>query len=188
MLTETHFDSPNVDMKAVDGPAFVNMNPPKSSRTFCDYCKELKQKASNIAYDVQRLDLVFNIYLPNSLKIQMRDIKGIGIWVSVRKYTPLLKNFNVFERNDVNKTELFQMLVETFISIAQPIIVATSLGHILTNSLADISRIYPCNHEEADTRHIIHVLDGSNNGHKIIFNCYNGHWCGSDLFVPLLLT
>ena len=71
-------------------------------------------------------------------------------------------------RNDVNKTELFQMLAETFISLAQPIIVATSLVHVLTNSLADISRIDPCNHEEADTRLILHVLDGSNNGYKKI--------------------
>ena len=57
MLTGPYFDSPNVDMKVVDGPAFVNMNPLKSSRTFGDYCEELKQKASNIASDVQRLDL-----------------------------------------------------------------------------------------------------------------------------------
>ena len=73
MLTEPHFHSPNVYMKVVDEPGFVNMNLPKSSRTFGDYCEELKQKASNIAYDVQCLDLVFDIYLPNSLKTQTRD-------------------------------------------------------------------------------------------------------------------
>ena len=118
--------------------------------------------------DVQCLDLVFDIYLPNSLKMQTRDKRGKGIRVSVRKYTPLLNNFNSFMRNDVNKTKLFQMLAETFISIAQPIIVATSLDHVLTNSLPDISRVDPCNHEEADTRLILHVLDGSNNGYKKI--------------------
>ena len=75
------------------------------------------------------------------------------------------------------------MLAETFISIAQPIIVATNLDHVLTNSLPDISRIDPCNHEEADTR-----LDGSNNGYKFFFNSYSGHRCGSDLFVLHLLT
>ena len=32
------------------------------------------------------------------------------------------------------------MLAETFISIAQPIIVATGLDHVLTNPLPDISR------------------------------------------------
>ena len=94
MLTGPYFDSPNVDMKVVDGPAFVNMNTPKSSRTFGDYCKELKQKASNIASDVQRLDLVFDIYYPNSLKTQTREKRGKGIRVSVQKDTPLLKNFN----------------------------------------------------------------------------------------------
>ena len=93
MLTEPHFDSPNVDMKVVNGPAFVNMNPPKSSRTFGDYYEELKQKVSNITYDVQRLDLVFDIYLRNSLKIQTRDKRGKGIRVPVRKDTPLLKEF-----------------------------------------------------------------------------------------------
>ena len=45
-VIEPQFDSPNVDMKVVDGEAFVNKNPPNCSKTFGDYCEELKQKAS----------------------------------------------------------------------------------------------------------------------------------------------
>ena len=43
------------------------------------------------------------------------------------------------------------MLAETFISIVRPITVTKSLGHILTNSLADINRIDPWNDEDTDT-------------------------------------
>ena len=58
------------------------------------------------------------------------------------------------------------MVAKTCISMVQPVIVATSLDHVITNSLSGISRIDPCNHEEADTRFILHVLDGSRNGYS----------------------
>ena len=36
----------------------------------------------------------------------------------------------------------------------------------MSNSLSDVSRIDPCNHEEADTRVLLHALDGSMNGYS----------------------
>ena len=95
-------------MKVVDGAAFVNMNPPRISTTYGDYCdKELKDRIRLMARDVKRLDLVFDIYKEDSLKSQTRENRGHGVRISVRKETPIYKNFHQFMRNDKNKTELF---------------------------------------------------------------------------------
>ena len=40
-------------------------------------------------------------------------------------------------------------------------IVATFKNHVLANACIDTSRIEPCNHEEADTRLLLRVLDSS---------------------------
>jgi len=55
-------------------------------------------------------------------------------------------------RNDLNKTELFVMLVHSFTSIATPTIVAINLENIVTNDpTLNNLELAPCNHEEADT-------------------------------------
>ena len=58
------------------------------------------------------------------------------------------------------------MLARSFVSLVHPIVGATSLDRVLSNSLSDVSRIDPCNHEEADTRVLLHALDGSMNGYS----------------------
>lgn len=60
-------------------------------------------------------------------------------------------------RENKTKSELFQLLARSFISLAHSIVVSTSLDHALSNSLLDISNIDPCNHMEEDTqgRHFI---------------------------------
>ena len=166
-VAEAKYNAPVVSMKVVDGAAFVNMNPPKLSSTYGDYCEmELFRKIKHASQHVERLDLVFDIYKENSLETQTREKRGEGIRISTRKDTPIYKNFQKFMRNDMNKTELFEMISEAAIKVpaTEASIIATIKNHVLTNACIDTSRIEPCNHEEADTRLLLHVLDGSSTG------------------------
>ena len=170
-LIEVTHDAPEVSMKVIDGAAFVNMNRPKSSSTFGIYCQdELVPKLIFHAKNVQRMDLVFDVYREISLKSQTRENRGEGIRISVRKNTPIYKDFTKFMRNDNNKTELFKMVSETAVSIPERVttVVATVEDKVISNAGVDKSNIEPCNHEEADTRLLLHVLDGARSGIKKI--------------------
>ena len=71
-------------------------------------------------------------------------------------------------RNDTNKMELFKMIGEAVNQIPETLatIVATIVSKIVFNSSLKKLNIEPCNHEEADTRLLLHVLDGANSGIK----------------------
>ena len=88
--------------------------------------------------------------------------------ISVRKDTPICKDFRKFMRNDTNKTELFKMISEAVIEIPEILatIVATIGSKIVSNSSLEKLNIELCNQEEADTRLLLHVLDGANSGIK----------------------
>ena len=188
-LVEVYYESPNVDVKIVDGAAFVNMNPPRSSNTFGEYCdNELRQKIIAMSRNLCRLDLVFDTYLHDSLKAQTRESRGTGVRISVRKDTPITKHFHSFMRCDENKTELFQMIAESAVSIAAPpVVVATKLTDIKVNTTIDSSLIQPCNHEEADTRVLLHVCDASARGYKKIA-ITTVDTCCHNCFVSLFLV
>ena len=65
--------------------------------------------------------------------------------ISVRKDTPICKDFQKFLRNDTNKTELFKMIAEAVIQIPQTLatIVATIGSKIVSNSSLEKLNIEP---------------------------------------------
>ena len=98
-----------------------------------------------------------------------REERGISIRISVMKKTPIAKKFQVFLKNSDNKTELFKMLAINITKIPKNIveIMATHLEDVLSNNLdGDLFTLQPCNHEEADTRLLLHALDTSKSGFK----------------------
>ena len=101
--------------------------------------------------------------------------------ISVRKDTPICKDFRKFMRNDTNKTELFKMITEVLIQIPETMatIVATIGSKIVSNSSLEKLNIELCNHEEADTRLLLHVLHEADLGIKksLHNNCWHG-CCG----------
>ena len=79
-------------------------------------------------------------------------------------FAPVWKNFNNFMRCDANKTELFTMISQKASSLSTPIVVATVSEGIVTSepSLNSLhNQLSPCNHEEAHTCLILHILKGS---------------------------
>ena len=95
-LSKPSLESP-VEAKIVDGAAFVNINQPKTSTTFEEYCfKEITQQVRRMAHGVSRLDFVFDTYIADTLKSQTRESRGKGIRIVVRKETPIWKKFQDF--------------------------------------------------------------------------------------------
>ena len=100
-FVDVTYDAPDETMKAIDGPAFVNMNRPKSLTTYGNYCKdELLSKLKFTSQNTKRLDLVYDVNNENSLKSQTRENKRGGMRISVCKDTPICKDFQKFVRND----------------------------------------------------------------------------------------
>ena len=73
-------------------------------------------------------------------------------------------------RNDLNKTELFKMISQAVIMLSQSTatVIAAIRDGVVTNAAIDTSNLEICNHEEADTGVLLHVLDNSNSGIKKI--------------------
>ena len=168
MYGEFQEEIPKVDAVVIDGAAFVNMNPPKDSPTFQGYCKQMLKKVLIVSQEAKRVDVCFDVYKKNSLKLQTRENRGAGIRTLVLENTPVPKDFISFIRIDDNKTELFKMFAETLAGLESSIhIVATVNDQVLSNkSSCDKAFISKCNHEEADTRVLLHVFDVVSKGIK----------------------
>ena len=72
---EPHIIKPKtMDMIAIDGAAYVHLNPPRNSKTFREYCEvENAGKIKKLVAGVQRADLVFDMYRSDSIKSETRE-------------------------------------------------------------------------------------------------------------------
>ena len=112
---------------------------------FGQYCSEeipwtVQQQLSNL----KQLDFVFDTYKTESIKGKMRETRGVGVRISVRKETPIVKKFPLFLKNSVNETELLKMLAISITKIPANIvkIMATHLDEVLSNNFdADLSAL-----------------------------------------------
>ena len=164
---------PQVDAKVLDGAAIVQMLNPKPARTFEEYANEcfiphvLKELAS-----VKRLDIVWDVYLEDSLKAATRQKRGSGVQKVIPSAT-LPDNWKGFLRGDDNKTVLFAFLAKKVggPKVEGKQLVTTLLSGILASPpLSDVSgnSLQPCSHEEADTRLFLHVQDCSRSGSRVM--------------------
>ena len=174
VLNDIHppsFEETSVTAKAfvADDAVLVNMNAPKISKTYGEYADvEFIRSLNGVVKNASRFDCVFDVYKKNSIKsIVTRENRGTGVRISVRKDTTIFKNFSKFMRDD-NKTELFQILVDSMASSevfqGSSQIISTKASDIKCNISIDESVLSPCNHEEAETRIFLHVLDCIRNG------------------------
>lgn len=160
----------DVECCVLDGAVIAQMLNPGCSRNFEEYIKTIfLPYIHSVLSKVQRLDIVFDRYIPNSLKSTAREKRGSGTRTRVVATTKIPRNWQEFLRVDDNKTELFHFLAEA----ASKIIhrgkqIVTYDDHVLCNQQVDVSSIDPCNHEEADMRLILHCFNASLNGLKRI--------------------
>ena len=154
----------------VDGSSMVLSLKPGTSKDFDEYVDNVIVPFVNskIRKD-NRVDVVFDRYLPGSIKTATRTKRGDGHRYHVTSKTPIQRNWISFLRNSKNKTQLFNFLAENIISrIALEEgkqMYCTHKDTVLTqpNNL-DVSALSPCTHEEADTLIILHLKDAVNKG------------------------
>ena len=165
-------EAPQVEALLMDGAAIVNMLTPGASRTFEEYSQNMflpYVKAQLV--NVTRVDVVWNTYIEGSLKAKTRNKRGKGIRRRVMPDSKIPGNWAAFLRIDKNKEELFHFLADQLgtVGVQHGQVVSTKGNAVVCNrETDDTSSLSLCNHEEADTRLLLHAADAAKNGLKKI--------------------
>ena len=167
-LGEDVVDLP-VDVEAIiiDGAALVHKLQPDFSKQvvfehyalqfFLPYIERLLQRDN-----CSRVDVVWDVYLDNSLKLSTRKKRGKGIRRRVEANNAIPRNSENFLRENKNKTELFSYLASVIANanIAEDKCVVSTQGqNVISNIPHDLTRMCPCTQEEADSRLLLHAAD-----------------------------
>ena len=161
-------EAPSVEMMLLDGAAIVNMLKPGPSRTFQEYSQGVfLPYVEGQLRSVQRVDVVWDKYNADSLKATARSKRGKGIRRRVKSDTKIPGNWAAFLRVDENKQELFDFLADQLgtVDVELGQVISTKGETVVYNRRReDTSELSPCNHEEADTRLLLHAADAAKCG------------------------
>ncbi len=165
-------DTPEVDMKIIDGAFLVHLLDPKRSnslvKTFKDYAdKVFLPHVMRELNGTSRVNVVWDTYQSDSLKSYARQCRGSGETLRVDGNTKLPSNWKSFLRIDENKDGLFKYLARAMIAnerIDNKLLVTTHEKVVLSSPEHDVSTIQPCSHEEADYRMMLHANHGYQQG------------------------
>ena len=103
-----HNHAPVTDVIVIDGAAVVQMLNPGTSKTFQEYSDTVfSPYISTLLKNTARIDLVWDVYLSNSLKGTTRLKRGKGTRRGVASSALIPKNWKDFLLVDENKAELF---------------------------------------------------------------------------------
>jgi len=160
--------SPSVEVNILDGAAIVNMLRPGAAKTFKAYATDVfVPYVTSVLQHVERLDIIWDQYLSDSLKAGTRSKRGKGVRRRVEPTSAIPGNWQEFLRIDENKTELFSFLASNVAEIdTNKHLITTQGTGVLCSSRQDVSALAPCTHEEADTRMLLHLKDAVQNGYS----------------------
>ena len=172
-LSEAQSEAPKVTNAVIDGAAIVQMLKPGAAETFEEYARQVFiPYISRQLHHVSRLDLVWDSYVVDTLKATARAKRGKGVRRRVVDSAPIPGNWQNFLRVDLNKKELFcflsKALVESFKQDKKELVVTDGEQVLCVPPQCDIHSLSPCNHEEADSRMMLHVAHASQHGHQQI--------------------
>ena len=115
-----------------------------------------------------RIDIVWDTYQSDSLKESTRQKRGKGVRRKVSGRAKLPSNWVDFLRDPNNKSELFALLTSKVASFDFPpnkAVYVTSGQSVISTMSTEMMN---CNHEDADTRIIVHVLHALCQGMKSV--------------------
>lgn len=160
-----------VDATILDGAAVVQMLNPGTSKTFQEYGENVF--APYISAQLERssrVDLVWDVYLPASLKASTRQKRGKGTRKRVASTTVMPKNWKDFLRVDQNKTELFAFLSHEVVRLplaeGKELYASDGSAVLCSPPESYLACLTPCSQEEADTRLFLHAADAVQKGRK----------------------
>jgi hypothetical protein len=163
-------EPPNTfNVKVLDGAAVVHFLSTTNIITFDEYASGvivphiMKHLESS-----NRVDVVWDTYITSSIKESTREKRGKGIRRKVAGQSKLPGNWPDFLRDHTNKQELFTFLSSKIASTDWPdgkqIFITSGITVVGTDTNHNMP---PCNHEEADTRIPIYLLDALEHGSTI---------------------
>ena len=163
LISEAHLltGMPIVDATAMEGSVLVNQLKPSNNQTFVKYAQEVflpfvtKYKRNTKS---TRTDVVFDTYLPSSLKNTTREKRGTGLRRKVTTISTAPSNWKSFLRSSENKTELFRFLSKEICETSHGEIICAFDNCICCHTEEKL-QVCPTNHEEGDTRVFLHVKD-----------------------------
>lgn len=133
----------------VDGTAFVHLLHPGTSRTFEEFIdKVFLRTVKDRLQNFERLDIIFDRYLNDSLKSDSRSKRCTML---VKPTTPFSKMYNRFSLDDDNKTQLFHLLAKAIsrFETGQKILVGSAEDRVACSARTFNSEsVAPRNHEE----------------------------------------
>ena len=146
---------------------------PATTKSFNEYAHEVfKPYILSKFQQTMRLDLVWDRYLPDSLKGTARAKRGKGVRRRVVGGASIPGNWASFLRVDDNKTELFSFLsgaVLDSLQLAGKQLVITNRDAVLSKPpLLDTTSLAPCTQEEANSRMMLHAAHAAHAGHSKI--------------------
>ena len=105
--------SPEADVMILDGAFVAQMLSPRTLNTFQDYSNSVfLPYIFGQLQSVRRLDIVWDVYLADSLKAGTKSKRGQGQRRKVLPLAPLPSTWKSFLKNDENKSDLFCFLSE----------------------------------------------------------------------------
>eukprot|EP00734_Pompholyxophrys_sp_LG126_P000119 Pompholyxophrys_sp_v1_NODE_11_length_5290_cov_18.520778.p1 type:complete len:404 gc:universal NODE_11_length_5290_cov_18.520778:3057-4268(+) len=150
------------DCSIFDGPVLLHTLSSSVAVVFDDYAtrvfipffeRELKRSS--------RVDVVWDVYLPESLKESTQEKRGKGTRRKVSEQTKMPRDFAKFLLDCDNKQEFMNFLSAKTASYlrCQPgqRVFITKNSDVI--SIGSDRQMTPCDHEEADSRIIVHLKD-----------------------------
>ena len=169
--------APRTKVTIVDGAVLVNaLRPTKHEKIFGEYAERIfcRYILQNYRFCL-RLDIIWDQYFENSIKNLIRDIRAAGYThhkatKHVETTTPLPKKWGQFLKNSHNKTELFSFLNKELMKVApsEQQLILTEGSDVICSQSRNLKNLAPCNHEEADTRIMLHIADAYKQGYTKI--------------------
>ncbi|KAG0717130.1 hypothetical protein GWK47_008210 [Chionoecetes opilio] len=152
----------------LDGAAIINMLRLGTAKTFQGYATDVfVPYVTSQLQHVDRLDIVWDLYMADSLKADTRSKRGKGVRRRVEPSSAVPGNWQEFLRINDNKTELFPFLASNVADIdTSKHLITTQDYSVLCSNRQDVSALAPCTHEEADTRILLHLQDAVQQGYS----------------------
>ena len=149
-----------------DGAALVHLLSTKQVATFEEYASSVfLPHITRQLETCTRVDVVWDRYLSDSIKAATREKRDKGVRMKVAGKNKVPENWICFLRDESNKKELFKYLTQKISSFDYPegkeVFVTSDVNILTKGSNHDM---LPCDHEEADTRLLVHLVDALKNG------------------------
>ena len=158
------------DCKIFDGSVLVQMLARRGVSTFAEYSEKVFLNfILNELKRIDRVDIVWDRYLPQSIKGSEREKRGSGTRLKVSAQTKIPANWKDFLNDSKNKQEFYDYLTLQIDHTDWPQdkeLYVTFNESVITKGSA--RPMENCSHEEADSRIIVHLLHALAAHHKTI--------------------